>query len=379
MASKKRTYKKAVKAISKMPPAVIITIILVILVALGILIYLYRDQIFKKAPTTTKVPRTAYVGDGELYVYYIDIGATGGDPGEAALIKTKSADILVDSGQKDTNTWDSLHTFLDEYVTDGIIEYAIVTHPDTDHIGNMVKVYENYTVQKTIRYKGTKTATSLKFENKAEEVSEVTIITDFFTNDNSTYDLEIEDGVNLKFLQTGYYTSDDANLRSIVFVLEAYNTRILFNGDAENKPEANYASLCGDVDIMKMGHHGSKNGTYSYLLETIKPEYVIATNGDFLGNEYKHPTYEAISRVYTYSKHTFVYAVTGGNWENDCDGDSDFDLDDRAFERNGTIVVKCDKDGFNVSRLSGLALIEISTTQYWNNTENTYRSLKHED
>ena len=72
MASKKRTYKKAVKAISKMPPAVIITIILVILVAAGILIYLYRDQIFKKAPTTTRLPRTAYVGDGELYVYYID-------------------------------------------------------------------------------------------------------------------------------------------------------------------------------------------------------------------------------------------------------------------------------------------------------------------
>lgn len=298
----------------------------------------------------------------KAYVYYIDLGATGGKAGEAALIKVGGTEVLIDSGDNDTNSKNELLSFLGTVVTDGVIEYIIATHPDGDHIGGMTEVLSQYQVNNVIQYSTAPTSTNIRSEYElavANEGSNVYKIADLVSS--ATPYVEISSGVVMKFYNTNYLTSGDTNASSIVFVLEALGTRVLFNGDAETPQENVYRSLVGDVDILKMGHHGTTNGTSDELLNTVKPEVVVVNNGNFLGNSYGHPTYEALYRVYKYSNNVPVYSVTGGNGP----------TSDRMFQRNGDLSVAIGSKGYSItSQYYGLNPIELSATDYWKSTSN---------
>jgi len=300
-------------------------------------------------------------------VYYIDLGYSGGGPGEATLIQAGGIDILVDSGEDSSASEAALLTFLESYVTDGVIEYIVATHPHDDHIGGFDMVLANYVVENAIVYctdVSYSSAQRTEFESDlVTEGSTIYYITDLVALADPT--IAVTSGVDMRFYDTSYLESDEPNGSSIVFVLEAFNTRILFNGDAESDQEAVYAPLVGDVDIFKMGHHGSTNGTSTLLLEEITPEVAIVSNGDHLGNEYNHPTYSALNRIYEYSDNIPVYAVTGGDW----------DSLPITTDRNGTIDVKVSGNGYVItSENYGANPMEISNTAYWNDALNPYSS-----
>ena len=44
----------------------------------------------------------------------------------------------------------------------------------------------------------------------------------------------------------------------------------------------------GDIDVLKVGHHGSKVSVSDELLQELKPEAAIASAGE--GNRYGHPS-----------------------------------------------------------------------------------------
>ncbi|MFA5036160.1 MAG: endonuclease [Candidatus Izemoplasmatales bacterium] len=297
-------------------------------------------------------------------VHFVDIGATGGGPGEAILIQIGGIDILIDSGEQSTATQTALLAFLAANVTDGTIEYIIATHQDADHIGNFVAVLNAYVVNNAILYStDVSIATGLRttFETAvANEGCTVYYGYDLATATDPT--LTIATGIILEFYNTGYLTTDDANASSLVFVLEAFNTRMLFTGDAEGNQEANYGPLVGDVDIFKLGHHGALAGTTAALLTAITPEVAIVTNGDYLGNYYEHPKYESLARIYAYSNIVPIYAVTGGNGSGS----------DISLQRNGTITIEITGSGYTItSENYGLNPMEISNTDYWNDVANT--------
>lgn len=307
-----------------------------------------------------------YSSIDEAYVYYIDIGATGGKAGETALIKVGNIEVLIDSGDNDSNSESELLDFLASKVYDGVIEYVIASHPDADHIGGMDVVYREYQIANTILYSTYSSSPSnmrKEFESiVANEGGNTYYIADLVVNNPV---IELSTGFELRFYNTTYLTSSNNNASSIVFTFEAFNTRVLFNGDAEKSQEEKYAPLVGNVDIFKLGHHGSSNGTSTTLLNYIKPEVAIVTNGDYLGNQYSHPTYEAISRIYDYSVATRVYAVTGGNGS----GVS------RMHQRNGDITITISSSGYDIdSEYYGEHPIELSATDYWKNSNNKYSS-----
>ena len=123
--------------------------------------------------------------------------------------------------------------------------------------------------------------------------------------------------------------------------------------------------MVGDVDIFKMGHHGAMAGTTAISLKRLCRNRIV-TNGDYLGNSYSHPTYSALSRIYTYSDLCPVYAVTGGNGAS-----SDIMLD-----RNGDIKVSITPAGYEItSQYYGMNPMEMSNTAYWNDANNPHRSL----
>jgi len=291
-------------------------------------------------------------------VNYIDIGATGGPAGEASLIKIGGIEILIDSGDDDSSSQQALLDYLGTVVSDGVIEYMIATHPHADHIGGMIDVLSAYSVTNVIQYSTTNaTPSTLQIDYETAVANENANVYYVYNMIQSAQNvIEIIPGVTITFYDDGYLQSTDPNNSSIIFVLDAFDTLVLFNGDAEGDQEQVYAPLVGDIDILKLGHHGSAVGTTTYLLTTTTPNTIVVNDGNYLGNSYGHPTYTALSRIYAYSKTLPVYSVTGGNGASS----------DRMLQRNGTISVNITSTGYLVSsEYYGYNPIELSNTDYW--------------
>ena len=63
---------------------------------------------------------------------------------------------------------------------------------------------------------------------------------------------------------------------------------MLLTGDAELDQEREFAQEVGDIDVLKLGHHGSKVSVDGELLDVLRPELSIASAGE--GNRYGHPS-----------------------------------------------------------------------------------------
>lgn len=261
-----------------------------------------------------------------LEVFFIDIGKYGtSDNGESIYIKLGDIDILVDAGDNIETTKKAISEVIDANSNDKIIDYVIATHPDADHIGGMKYIFDTYQILNLLQFEGTHT-TNL-YQNYVKAVSEEGLLTEctaleaYNNVGNCQRKIDLGDDVFIEIVNTTFYETTETNGRSIVFVLEAYGTRILLTGDADNgsgrQLESAYMNTVGDIDILKAVHHATKEGTTSEFLEVVQPEVVIITNGNYFGNKHGHPTAEAINRIYQYNDKTKVYAVVGGD-ANEC-------------------------------------------------------------
>ena len=303
----------------------------------------------------------------DVQVHYIDVGYDA-RPGDAMLIQAGDVDMLVDSGRGFSSDEANLMDFLDEHIENDTIEYILPSHPHADHIGGYPAVFDAYDVENAFMYCGAGSVDSQirgTFEDLVDSEIDDENVRDVcdldFTDDIYTYTL-FED-IHLEFYDTGYLEASAANEASVVFTLDAYDTRVLFNGDAYIAQEEVYGPLAGDVDILRMGHHGSYTSTGEVVLEATDPSMVIAQT-DELGNTYGHPHYEAVARVYEYSELIPVYALAGGP-------------DDIDNQRNGSITVDIFEDGgyTYTSEFYGDNPIELSATDYWEDEENDYSHL----
>lgn len=66
-------------------------------------------------------------------------------------------------------------------------------------------------------------------------------------------------------------------------------------GDAELDQEREFVQEVGDIDVLKLGHHGSKVSVDGELLDVLKPELSLASAGE--GNRYGHPSDACIDAV----------------------------------------------------------------------------------
>lgn len=71
--------------------------------------------------------------------------------------------------------------------------------------------------------------------------------------------------------------------------------RMLLTGDAEHRELREFADEVGDIDILKLGHHGSAASVDGPSLDILDPEVSVASAG--AGNSYGHPTGECIECV----------------------------------------------------------------------------------
>jgi len=233
-------------------------------------------------PTTPQPAPTPVIQQGELKVHFIDVGQ-----GDAILIDLQDIEVLIDGGDRGSG----VVSYLKSYV-DGALEVMIATHPHADHIGGLIDVLSSYQVQE-IWHNGdtstSKTYTDFMSAVKAENAQVFQAVR------GDTIEV---DGLILKVLHP-VNLSDTTNNNSIVLYLAHGQIDFLFTGDAEKEAEgamlAKSDMAVPDVEILKIGHHGSKTASSSDFLAITTPEVAIYMAGE--GNRYGHPHEETISSL----------------------------------------------------------------------------------
>ncbi len=224
--------------------------------------------------------------NNSVKIDFIDVGQ-----GDSALIMTSKACYLIDAGGSLNKEYDVGERITLPYLEkQGVkkIDAAFVSHRHEDHYLGLLPVISQI-------------PTDVIFIN-AEPPEDLLLIAKEkgipFALLSGEREITLDDGVLLRILwpEKGHIPYLNENNNSMVMILEAKGTRILFTGDIEKETEAILASKYStDIDVLKVAHHGSRTSTSEEWLKKFSPEYSIISVGR--NNPYGHPTGEVIKRL----------------------------------------------------------------------------------
>ena len=103
------------------------------------------------------------------------------------------------------------------------------------------------------------------------------------------------DKSKLYFLQTKEY--DNENDNSNVIYMDINNYKFMFMGDASSTTEKEILDRYNlpDIDVLKVGHHGSKTSSSEEFINEINPKYSVISVGK--NNWYGHPDKEVLDNL----------------------------------------------------------------------------------
>ncbi|MBD3362424.1 MBL fold metallo-hydrolase [Candidatus Dojkabacteria bacterium] len=231
----------------------------------------------------------SHTKNDKLSVYILDIGQ-----GDSILIKSPDNKYLLVDGGPNDNILSSLGSALPFWVRK--INYVILTHPDLDHVGGLPAVLERYEVENII-YTPIK-ANSSQYVQFRDLIQKKDIK---FEIADSTDDFKLGCCVFIDILWPEIEVANNEEIKdpndiSVSFRLRYENFDAFFGGDLSYEKEQ---ELCRknpmDLDLLKIGHHGSSTSTSSRFLECARPELAVISVGE--GNKYNHPDSEVIERL----------------------------------------------------------------------------------
>lgn len=319
--------------------------VVVLVVVLAVLVFRFGfPDYWNKFIALFNPPSVEGNPDGDLAVHFLDVGQ-----GDCIIIELPDGkNAIIDAGGDAKNT-------TNEKCEDRIIsninelkiktfDYMILTHTDADHVDYMDTVLEEYDVLNIYRP---------AFNSKSEKA--VGVNPQYGTVQTVTYDNFVtavkqeqeEIGAKVEFnigkkeivgkgyrfdiygVEEKWYLKDvvgdetqiDAKEKNKVspMVLLTYNAekdvrKIMFTGDAEGKGGNNGESLFLenyndniDIDLLKVGHHGSSSSASDEFLKRLDPEYAVISVG--VENNHGHPNQNCLDRLANYTDGRGQYGV----------------------------------------------------------------------
>ena len=219
-----------------------------------------------------------------LCVVFLDVGQ-----GDAIYIESpKGVQMLIDGG-RESSVLRTLPSAMGHF--DKSLDYVLLTHPDADHIGGLVGIFERYDVANIIRTQ--REGTSAVWDALVREMKIENAKT-YIAEEGQVFDLG--DAV-LYILSPDENISKDNNDTSIVVRMVYGETEILLMGDASQKIEKKLISedIVLQSDVLKVGHHGSKTSTAKEFVDVVSPTYAIISAGK--DNRYGHPHDEVLETL----------------------------------------------------------------------------------
>lgn len=337
---------------------VVATVLIIGLLALSLI---WEDAINRKFGLM-RTEETEYAGlgtqevlelGGDLNVHFVDVGQ-----GDACIVELPDdKKLLIDAGDTKKTNKNKLLTYIDENIKDAEgntikwFDYAVLTHPDSDHCGGMYDVLTEYPAKTLYRPNVYSTYTKNGFTDPATVILENTNNSKNNQKDTAAYGKAIEAGYNIGkkngVESTVYITDatneeisliepdlpkDDPNYYSLTFyapieitftdwndyspvmILDYHDKKFMLSGDAEKAEEASFVakaqtkegkySVFTDsftVDVFKLGHHGSRTSSSEAFIEVMttaenRPN-VIAVVSCGEDNSYGHPHKETLDRL----------------------------------------------------------------------------------
>ena len=211
--------------------------------------------------------------------------------GDSAFIRfpRNKSNLLIDTGGRiDSNYKFTLNQTIPYLNSIGInhIDYLILTHGDYDHMGEAINLVINFKVKKVIFNCG-------EYNDLEKELIKV-LDKKKIQYYSCIKQLNI-DKFKLYFLQTKVYDNENDNSNVIYTELDRY--KFMFMGDASTTTEHEILKEYNltDIDVLKVGHHGSKTSSSIEFINEINPKYSIISVGK--NNRYGHPNKETLDNL----------------------------------------------------------------------------------
>lgn len=255
-------------------------------------------------------------GEHALQLVFLDVGQ-----GDAMALRSPEGRwLVVDAGPKG-ETFDAGAAVVAPYLRrHGArrLETLFLTHPDLDHIGGAEALLEAFPVGSVADPgfpAGKEAYVSLLARARSRSVP--------WWRAHAGEGLDF-DGVSVRVLHPLRELPDGevgANDLSLVLLVRYGEFRALLMGDAPLSVEDAVlrSSPPSDVDLLKVGHHGSSTSTGEPLLERVRPEVAIVSVGR--RNRYGHPSGSVLRRL----RRNGVRIL--------------------RTDRSGTVVVRAQRDG----------------------------------
>ena len=249
--------------------------------------------------------------NSDMKIAMLDVGQ-----GDSIVMHTKEGmNVLFDGGstsKKNVGRY-TIYTYL-KYCGVRSLDYVFISHPDKDHVNGiyeLIELCDNTFEIGTVVLPGIRQTTAVKKQDcddmsKLERTLKAAGINVVYADAGDSIKSG-EFSVECMHPCEGY-DYESANDYSAVYLVEYGYFSMLMTGDAEKKAEKCIVEdanrMAGDagesarfmsVNILKVGHHGSKGASSEEFLSYVKPENALISCG--AGNSYGHPHMETLQRL----------------------------------------------------------------------------------
>ncbi len=238
-------------------------------------------------------------GSAQVKVHFIDVGQ-----GDCTLVMSRGEAMLIDSGERDDS--DRVIKYLKEQ---GITKLSciIVTHPHTDHMGEMPDILKAFKTDKFIMPKvpDNMVPTIMRYEKMLKQIKNQGLEISWSSNS----EFRLGDAVINTYTPKGQF--EELNDYSTVVKISCGSRKFLIMGDTEKEEESDLLAQKFDfrADVLKVPHHGSYKGTTSELLKAVGAQYAVICCGK--NNDYGHPHDSTLKRIKKFVSNVYITKDNG--------------------------------------------------------------------
>ena len=239
-----------------------------------------------------------------LEIYFVDVGQ-----GDCTLIKTPTnKTILIDGGGSEFGSFDVGERILLPYLLDrriNNIDYILISHFDSDHIGGLFYIMENLKVKNIIISKQGENSENLKKFLEITQSKKTNII---LVEKGDVVKIDKYSYFEILFPEDNLIKENILNNNSIVAKFNSLGLRILFTGDIEEVAENRLCEMYKNTDklkseILKVAHHGSKTSSTEQFLELVQPKMALIGAG--VDNKFGHPHQITLDKIQKYTDYIY--------------------------------------------------------------------------
>lgn len=243
-------------------------------------------------------------GPRPLTIHFADVGQ-----GDAAIVMTPSGhNFLVDAGgiSEDFDTGKNIIVPYLRYLGIRELDGVWVSHSDYDHVGGLPSVLELIPVKEVLVGNEADPFGYSRLGRKGSAAgkgpaSEVKVLGRPCVRRVAAGEVLDRGGCRFRILLAdsnrdhATEKTTDPNAASVMMVLEQGGRRILFTGDADGEMEEAVADRAGQVDFLKVSHHGSGTASTALFLHKVRTPAALVSCGR--GNRHGHPRRETLERL----------------------------------------------------------------------------------